>query len=51
MEWFDGNWPVILVVLAVALVLIGILRRLLKLAFLGAVVGVAALVIWPMVAS
>ncbi|MCP3987884.1 MAG: hypothetical protein GY724_02320 [Actinomycetia bacterium] len=51
MEWFEGNWPVVLVVLAVALVFTGLLRRLLKLAFLGAAIGVVGLIIWPMVAS
>ena len=51
MEWFEGNWPIILVVLAVTLVLTGLLRRLVKLAFIGAVVGVIGLVLWPMVAS
>ncbi|MGF1599645.1 MAG: hypothetical protein ACFCVK_22485 [Acidimicrobiales bacterium] len=48
MEWFAGNWPVVLVVLAVALILVGMVRRLLKLAFLGVVLAVVGLVIWPL---
>ncbi len=51
MEFFADNWPVILVALGVGLVVLGLLRRLLKLAFFGAVLGVLALVVWPMVAG
>lgn len=51
MEFFADNWPIVLVALGALLVVMGLLRRLVKLAFLGAVVGVLALVIWPMVAS
>ncbi len=49
MDWFVDNWPVILVVLAVAIVLMGIAQRLVRLAFFGAVLGVIGLVIWPMI--
>ncbi len=51
MEWFVDNWPVILVILAVMLVFTGLMRRLVKLAFMGAVLGVVGLVIWPLIAS
>ncbi|MEL7155827.1 MAG: hypothetical protein AAFN30_04425 [Actinomycetota bacterium] len=51
MEFFADNWPVIIVVLGVLLVVMGVLRRLVKLAFIGAVIGVLALVVWPMVAT
>lgn len=49
MEWFSENWPVLLVVLGLLLVFMGLLRKLVKLAFFGVVIGVAALVLWPMV--
>lgn len=51
MEWFSENWPVLMVVLGLLLVFMGLLRRLVKLAFFGVVIGVVALVIWPMVSS
>lgn len=51
MEFFADNWPMILVVLGVLLIVTGILRRLIKLAFMGALIGVVALVIWPMVGT
>ncbi len=51
MEWFSANWPVLLVVLGLLLVFMGLLRRLVKLAFFGVVIGVVALVLWPMVSS
>ncbi|MEZ5407338.1 MAG: hypothetical protein R2761_04885 [Acidimicrobiales bacterium] len=51
MEWFSENWPVLLVLLGLLLVFMGLLRKLVKLAFLGVVVGVVALVLWPMVSS
>lgn len=51
MEFFADNWPVILVALGALLLVMGLLRRLVKLAFMGAVLGVLALVIWPMVAT
>ena len=51
METFADNWPVILVALGVALLLLGLVRRLLRLAFVGAVIGVIALFVWPIVSS
>ncbi len=51
MEWFSENWPVLLVVLGLLLVFMGLLRKLVKLAFFGVVIGVVALVIWPMVSG
>ena len=50
MEWFASNWPVVLVALAVVLVTLGLIRRLLKLAFIGVAVGALAIVIWPALA-
>ncbi|MFV0260014.1 MAG: hypothetical protein ACK5PP_16375 [Acidimicrobiales bacterium] len=51
MEVLIDNWPAILIGLAIALVVVGLIQRLLKLALLGAVIGVAGLVLWPMVAG
>ncbi len=51
MEWFSENWPVLMVVLGLLLVFMGLLRKLVKLAFFGVVIGVVALVIWPMVSG
>lgn len=51
MEWFSENWPVLLVVLGLLLVFMGLLRKLVKLAFFGVVIGVVALVLWPMVSG
>ncbi|MDH4074554.1 MAG: hypothetical protein OEY41_15825 [Acidimicrobiia bacterium] len=51
MEWFSENWPVLLVLLGLLLVFIGLIRKLIKLAFVGVAVGVVALVLWPMVSS
>ncbi|MFV0526749.1 MAG: hypothetical protein ACK5RL_19875 [Acidimicrobiales bacterium] len=51
MQALIDNWPVILVGLAVALIVVGLIQRLLKLALLGAVIGVVGLVIWPMVSG
>lgn len=51
MDWFADNWPVLLVLLAVATVFMGVIRKLLKLAVIGVVVGVLGLLIWPLVAS
>ena len=51
MEWFASNWPVILVVLAVALVVLGLLRRLVKLAFMGVALAVIGFAIWSAIGS
>ncbi len=51
MEWFNNNWPILLVGLGIYIVFSGITRRLAKLAFLGVVVGVLGLIIWPQVNS
>ena len=51
MEWFSENWPVLLVLLGLLLVFMGLLRKLVKLAFVGVVIGVVALVLWPMVSG
>jgi hypothetical protein len=51
MDSFANNWPAILVVLALFLVFLGLLRRLVKLAFFGALIAVAGLLIWPIVHS
>lgn len=49
MEWFVSNWPVLLVVLAVVMVGTAVIRKLAKLAFIGVVIGVIGLVVWPAV--
>lgn len=41
MEFLQTEWPMILVVLAVMLIITGLIRKLLKLAFIG--VGLAVL--------
>lgn len=51
MEALASNLPVVLIVLAVALVVLGIVRRLLRLAFFGAAVGLVALLVWPVVSD
>ena len=51
MDWFSSNWPVLIVALAVILVVLGLVRRLVRLAFISAAIGVLALVVWPMVQS
>ncbi len=51
MEWFAENWPVILVILAVVLLFMGLIRKLVKLAFIGVALGALGLFIWPLVAS
>lgn len=51
MELFADNWPVVLVALAVAMVVLGVIQRLVKLALMGAVVGVVGVFVWPMVPS
>ena len=51
MEWFEGNWPVVLIGLAVFVVATGLLRRLAKLAFMGVALGVIGLVLWPIIAA
>ena len=49
MTWFVDNWPLVLVVLAVFIILVGLIRRVAKMAFLGVAVGALGLVIWPYV--
>lgn len=49
MDSFANNWPVILVVLGLLLLFLGLLRRLVKLAFFAAVIGVAGVVLLPLV--
>ena len=51
MEWFADNWPALLVILAVLLVVMGLLRRLIRLAFFGVALGAIGLVLWPYIAS
>lgn len=51
MDWFAENWPALLVVLSVLMVFTGVIRRLLKLAVIGVVLGALGLVVWPLVAS
>lgn len=51
MDVFADNWPVILVVLAVVLIFMGLLRKLVKLAFIGVALGAIGLFIWPMVSG
>jgi hypothetical protein len=51
MDWFASNWPVVIVVLGLLLVFMGLLRKLVKLAFFGVAVGVIALFVWPFVSS
>lgn len=49
MELFANNWPALIVVLGIALLTLGLIRKLVKLAFFGVVVGVISLIIWPMI--
>ncbi|MGB5759298.1 MAG: hypothetical protein WBM50_20460 [Acidimicrobiales bacterium] len=49
MNWFIDNWPLILVVLAMFIILAGLMRRVAKMAFFGLAVGAVGLVIWPYV--
>jgi hypothetical protein len=51
MDWFATSWPVLLAILGLLMVFLGLVRRLVKLAFLGVIVGVVALVFWPLVSS
>lgn len=51
MDLFTSNWPAVLIVLALLLILTGLLRRLIKLAIFGVLLGVLGLVIWPLVAG
>lgn len=51
MEWFAENWPVILVILAVVLLFMGLIRKLVKLAFIGVALGAIGLFLWPLVAT
>lgn len=51
MDVFVSNWQVILIGLAVLLLLTGLLRRLIKLAMFGVLLGVLGLVVWPMIAA
>jgi membrane-bound ClpP family serine protease len=51
MDWFANNWPMLLIVLGVFIVLSGLMRKLAKLAFIGIAVGVLGLILWPMVSS
>jgi hypothetical protein len=48
---FADNWPVILIALAVILVVLGLVRKVVKLAFLGAAIGVIGIFAWPYIAS
>ena len=48
---FANNWPAILVALAVLMVVLGLIRKVVKLAFFGAAVGVIGLFLWPYIAS
>ncbi len=51
MDWFADNWPTVLIALGIFIVVSGLVRRVAKLAFLGAALGVLGLIIWPMVSS
>lgn len=51
MEWLADNWPVVLVALAVALVVLGLVQRLLKLAFIGVALAVIGFAIWSAIGS
>ena len=51
METFASNWPVILVVLGLVLVGMWLIRRLVKLAFIGVAIGAVALFVWPILAT
>jgi hypothetical protein len=46
---FADQWPLLLVALALFILVIGLVRRVAKLAFLGVVLGAVGLAIWPMV--
>ncbi len=49
MDWFVDNWPAVLIILAVLMVVLGLVQRLVKLAFVGAAVGVIGVVAWPFI--
>lgn len=51
MDWFIDNWPMLLVVLAAGFIITGLMRKLLKIAFIGVAIGAVGLVLWPLVAS
>lgn len=51
MDWFADNWPMLLIVLGIFIVVSGLIRRVAKLAFLGIALGVFGLIVWPMVSS
>ena len=51
MEWFADNWPVLLVGLAVLMVFMGLIRKLVKLAFIGVAIGVIGLILLPLVTN
>lgn len=50
-DLFADNWPAVLIVLAVLMVVLGLVRKVVKLAFFGAAVGVIGLFLWPYIAS
>jgi putative exporter of polyketide antibiotics len=50
-DLFADNWPAVLIALAVLMVVLGLVRKVVKLAFLGAAVGVIGLFLWPLIAS
>ncbi|MGI9615271.1 MAG: hypothetical protein ACR2QO_20335 [Acidimicrobiales bacterium] len=50
-DLFANNWPAVLIALAVLMVVLGLVRKVVKLAFLGAAVGVAGLFLWPFISS
>ncbi len=51
MEWIVDNWPLALALAAVAFVIFGIVKRLIKLAVLAGIAAVVFFVIWPMVSD
>ncbi len=48
---FADQWPLLLVALAAFIIVTGLLRRVAKLAFMGVVIGVLALIVYPMVSD
>lgn len=49
MDSIGDAWPIILIVLAVGLLVLGLIRKLAKLVVIGIVAAVIGLVLWPIV--
>jgi len=47
----DGNWPLLIVAVAALFIVLGLIRKLVKLAFIGVALAVLGFVLWPMVSG